>query len=57
MKDGGVWKGTAGRTAPLVDVPFRRCSSGMLNGLRRIANRHKKKPGIHDDTRSKVAGA
>lgn len=43
MKDGGVWKGTAGRTAPLVDMPFRRCSSGMLNGLRRIANRHKKK--------------
>jgi hypothetical protein len=42
MKDGGVGKGTAGRTA-LVDMPFRRCSTGTLNGLRCIANRQKKK--------------
>jgi hypothetical protein len=41
MKDGGVGKGTAGRTA-LVDMPFRRCSTGTLNGLRCIANRQKK---------------
>jgi hypothetical protein len=40
MKDGGVWKGTAGRMA-LVDMPFRRCSTGTLNGLRCIANRQK----------------